>query len=83
MEGNIKEGQIIKDITEVVPGPHTKIAQVAIVWTVEMASQPNGFMVGDEELAQAIADVEALVATVKVANDNLDEDDEDIEDGMT
>ena len=40
-----------------------------------MAAQP------EEELADAIVEAEALAAIVEVADDNLDEDDEDIEGG--
>ena len=42
--------------------------------------QPDGFVIGEEELAEAIVEAEALAAAAEIAEDNLDEDDEDIED---
>ena len=46
-----------------------------------MAAQPDGFRIGNEELAEAIIEAKALAAVAEVADDNLDEDDGDIEDG--
>ena len=49
-----------------------------------MAAQSSGFEIGDEELAEAIVEAEALVAAAEAADDELDEDaveeDEEIED---
>ena len=46
-----------------------------------MATQPDGFVIGEEELAKAIIEVKAHVTTIEVVDDNLDEDVENIEDG--
>ena len=55
------------------------IVQIAAIWVAEMAAQPDGFVIGEEELAEAIVEAEALVVVAKVANDELNEDDEHIE----
>ena len=71
-----------EDIDVVAPGPApaADIAQIAVIWAAEMATQPGGFEIGDEELAEAIVVAEAFVAAVEAVNDELVEDDEDIED---
>ena len=75
------EGQIIEDIDAVAlgPAPAADIAQIVAVWAAEMAAQPNGLVTGDDELAEAIVEAEALVATTKIAEDDLGGDDEDVE----
>ena len=54
----IDEGQIIEDVEEVAPGTVlvADIAQIAVVWAAEMAAQPGGFVIGEEELAEAIVE---------------------------
>ena len=78
----IDEGQIIEDVEVVAPGlaPVADIAQITVVWAAEMASQPGGFVIGEEELAEAIVEAQALAAATKIAEDDLDDDDEDIRD---
>ena len=68
------------DVVAPRPAPAADIAQIAVIWAAEMAAQPGGFEIGDEELAEAIAIPEALVATTEATDDELDEDDEDIKD---
>ena len=46
-----------------------------------MVAQPDGFEIGEEELVEAILEPDALIAVAEAADDELDEDDEDIEDG--
>ena len=76
------KGQIIEDMDAVAPrpAPAAEIVQIATVWATEMAAQPDGFMIGEEELAEAILEAEALTAVVKMAEDDPNEDDEDIDD---
>ena len=75
-----------EDINAVVPRPAlaANIAHIVVIWAAEMAAQPSGFEIGDEELAEAIVEAEALVAAAEATDDELDEDededDEDIED---
>ena len=45
-----------------------------------MAALPEGFVVGEEKLTEAIVEAEELVVAIEIADDDLDEDDEDIED---
>ena len=73
---------IEEDIDAVAPRPAVaaNIAQIVVVWVAEMAAQPDGFEIGEEELAKAIVVAEALVVAAEVVGDELDEDDEDIED---
>ena len=75
------EGQIMEDIDAVAPGPAptTDIAKKAAVWAIEMVVPPDGFVVGEEELAEAIVEAEMLTVIAKVADDDLDEGDGDIE----
>ena len=44
-----------------------------------MAAQPEGFVIGEEEIAEAIVEAQALAAAAEIAEDDLD-DDEDIGD---
>ena len=44
-----------------------------------MVAQTDGFMIGEEELAEAIVEAQALVATAEIAEDGLD-DEEDVGD---
>ena len=78
----MNEGKIIEDIDAVAlrPTPTPDIVQIVIVWATEMAAQPDGFVIGDEQLAETIVEVEAFAAATKIAEDDLDEDHEDIED---
>ena len=77
----IDEGQIIEDIDVIAlgPTPIADIAQIVAVWAAEMATQPKGFVIGEDELAEAIVEAQALTAVVEIAEDGLD-DDEDIRD---
>ena len=34
----IEEGQVVKDVTEAIPGPHIQIAQIAVVWAAQMTA---------------------------------------------
>ena len=36
--------------------PAVDIAQITAVWVAEMAAQPDGFVIGEEELAEAIVE---------------------------
>ena len=44
-----------------------------------MATQPDNFVIREKQLVEAIVEVQALVAAVEIAEDDLD-DDEDIGD---
>ena len=50
------------------------IAQIAAIWATEMATQLDGFVIGEKELVEAIAMAEALVATVEAVDDEIDDD---------
>ena len=69
----------IMDVIASGPVPTADIVQIAAVWVVEMAAQPDGFVIEEEELVEAIVEAQAFAAAVEIAKDDLD-DDEDIGD---
>ena len=84
----IDEGEVIEDIEVVAPGPApvADIAQIAAVWAAEIAAQPEGFVIGNEELAVAIVEAQTLANASEIAEDDLDDDkdmgdDDDLMDG--
>ena len=67
---------MVEDIDAVTPGqaPTADITQIAAIWATEMASQPEGFEIREEELVKAIVVAEAFVAIVETIDDELEED---------
>ena len=90
LEGDFEKGQVAEDIAKIVPGPHTEIAQIVAVWAAEMVAQPDGFVIGEEELVEAIVEAKALAVAVEAVahdivegiDDVVDDEDEDDDGGM-
>ena len=74
------EGQIIEDMDAIDPrsAPTADIVQIAVAWATKMAAQPNGFVIGEGELVEAIVEAATLSTAAKIAEDDLGEDDEDV-----
>ena len=51
-----------------------------IVWAIEMAAQPEGFVIGEEELAEAIVEVEVLAFATEAAMDDIEDYIDDVVD---